>query len=647
MLNDKAAAHRGKISPEDWQLVNRASSLNNSESRSSHMLKISIVSKAILVLAAYSANCIGQTSSATFQTQYSDQRPSTDVAAVDVNNDGILDLVQQVVPSGLYPSTFKPAFTVRIANGDGSFRAPVVYTFAPSVVAINYYGTPMVSGDFNGDGNVDLLFEGTTQLLLYPGNGDGTFQAPKYITVDFPSGQQVEHLWLTADLTGDGKLDLVVTALNPSAPRGTPEAIYLIPGKGAGDFAAATSIDTLPATDGTDTNRYSAATLLAGDFDGDGKADIAFVEDYICEKGQICTSAVHVLYNEVNSRFSDTTTNATIEYAGFTISSTGDLNSDGRTDIFVSSYSSDTSSIEFYLLYGQAGRAFHMYTIPNFTPSAMADFNGDTMMDLVGTSPNSSGFLFLLGLGSEGSFTQESYTPVLPYFSPKVVGDFNFDTKPDVLDTEAKTTSTYVLSDSLNTTASGNWGGCAYPKSGMGIMICAPGPSPASPVTFNASANSFGQLRKIELWVDGKKITEQFHAWGPRAWFNFSGAFAAGPHNAVMYAVDIDNRLQKAAFSFTVAGGAACSAPTSPGVHICLPVSGSAVSSPVQVEATATVNGTIANTQLWVDGVKKFTAPSNSINTSLSLAAGSHRFAVLAVNTAGQKWESAVNTTVK
>jgi len=45
--------------------------------------------------------------------------------------------------------------------------------------------------------------------------------------------------------------------------------------------------------------------------------------------------------------------------------------------------------------------------------------------------------------------------------------------------------------------------------------------------------------------------------------------------------------------------------------------------------------------------VKKYTAPSNSINTSISLVAGTHRFAVLAVNTAGQKWESAVNATVK
>ena len=91
-----------------------------------------------------------------------------------------------------------------------------------------------------------------------------------------------------------------------------------------------------------------------------------------------------------------------------------------------------------------------------------------------------------------------------------------------------------------------------------------------------------------------------------------------------------------------------CSAPSSDGVHICLPASGSSVSSPVLVEATSKVTGTIVSTQLWVDGVKNYNAPgSTTLTTPVSLAAGTHRFAVIAVNTAAQKWESAINATVK
>jgi hypothetical protein len=92
----------------------------------------------------------------------------------------------------------------------------------------------------------------------------------------------------------------------------------------------------------------------------------------------------------------------------------------------------------------------------------------------------------------------------------------------------------------------------------------------------------------------------------------------------------------------------ACSAPSSNGVHICAPTNGSTVSSPVTVRAASTVSGTIARMELWVDGVKKYTAPSTKqLNTTISLAAGSHRFSVFAINTAAQKWQSVVTATVK
>jgi hypothetical protein len=46
--------------------------------------------------------------------------------------------------------------------------------------------------------------------------------------------------------------------------------------------------------------------------------------------------------------------------------------------------------------------------------------------------------------------------------------------------------------------------------------------------------------------------------------------------------------------------------------------------------------------------VKNFNAAaSDTLTTSVSLVAGSHRFAVIASNTSGQKWESAVTATVK
>jgi hypothetical protein len=95
-------------------------------------------------------------------------------------------------------------------------------------------------------------------------------------------------------------------------------------------------------------------------------------------------------------------------------------------------------------------------------------------------------------------------------------------------------------------------------------------------------------------------------------------------------------------------GGGGCSAPSAAGVNLCTPASGASVASPVQVLASATVSGTLAQIELWVDGVKKYSeSSSTTLQTSLSVGAGTHRFAVLAVNTSGQKWEQAVNATVE
>jgi hypothetical protein len=105
---------------------------------------------------------------------------------------------------------------------------------------------------------------------------------------------------------------------------------------------------------------------------------------------------------------------------------------------------------------------------------------------------------------------------------------------------------------------------------------------------------------------------------------------------------------QTTTLNFQLAGSTSgtCSAPTSPGVSICQPASGATVSSPVQAVAAGTVTGTMSHMELWIDGVKKFSENGNLLNTSLTLASGTHRFAFLAINTAGTKWTSAVNATV-
>ena len=86
-------------------------------------------------------------------------------------------------------------------NGNGTFGTPTILpdpTQSPP--------THLVTGDFNNDGNIDLVvgFDADSQIALYEGNGNGTFQSPSLIQTTASSG-----LIAAADFDADGNLDLV------------------------------------------------------------------------------------------------------------------------------------------------------------------------------------------------------------------------------------------------------------------------------------------------------------------------------------------------------------------------------------------------------------------------------------------------------
>ena len=213
----------------------------------------------------------------------------------DLNNDGKLDYIFTVAN--------QPTVGVALGKGDGTFSTPTLYASTPASTAVGVFvevgdfngdgkldvavgntlvgsvgvllgtgtgalGTvhtnaalvstsgQMVVGDFNRDGNDDIVFPGgsgaSEHLYTLLGKGNGTFQLP------LTNAPVVSILRLRAlDLDGDGILDLV--ALNTSS-------LQILHGNGDGTF--------------TLTNSYSLGTAFAadmaiGDFNGDGKPDIA------------------------------------------------------------------------------------------------------------------------------------------------------------------------------------------------------------------------------------------------------------------------------------------------------------------------------------------------------------------------------------
>ena len=129
------------------------------------------------------------------------------LAAGDFNGDKKDDLVVSSI-TGITPCIFPPCsggggvvvYGLLLGNGDGSFQAGT--TFGPLTGG---------AGDFDGDGNLDLVGGpfNPSHLLVLLGNGDGTFQQ----TVSFPVNSN-EILSQVLDVNADGAPDVVLIGEN-------------------------------------------------------------------------------------------------------------------------------------------------------------------------------------------------------------------------------------------------------------------------------------------------------------------------------------------------------------------------------------------------------------------------------------------------
>src|SRR5271156_2122092 len=335
------------------------------------------------------------------------------------------------------------SITVGIANSDLTALASSTSLTTPGMPAT------LTSVDVNGDGKPDLIVVSNDTdtaaaiVSVFLGNGDGTYQPRTDYTTQLDSGYVT-----VADVNKDGHPDLIVAGFPLSGSASDPAVqVFLNNGTNNGTFGTAINGPALPdftaqaaavadfnkdgnpdiATNdghillGDGTGHFSlmagsqfvaAGNLVAADFNGDGKIDLATV-----------TAATGDNYKETIGIFlgnGDGTFTAGQRYGGlYGVSNIGvsDLDGDGNPDLIVGfadpngfGPASGSGSYVYFML-GRGDGTFAAsvaYDTPsNFTmgpPFALADFNGDNIPDIV-TTTNASGLSLytLIGNGA-GAF---------------------------------------------------------------------------------------------------------------------------------------------------------------------------------------------------------------------------------------------------
>lgn len=218
-------------------------------------------------------------------------------------------------------------------------------------------------------------------ILLGDGVG-GLITATNYPVGHSPSSLSSPSSIATGDFNGDGKADLVVTSFFSNN-------ISILMGTGTGTF-----------TPGRTINYGSGITLsglAVGDFNGDGRSDIA-----VGLGGN--TESVSILLGRSAGGFT-AAPYITPGGRGYKIVA-GKFNNDDILDL---AFGMETKSAVF-IGDGKGGFSAGSLTPDSFFVEASGDFNNDGKADLVGTDRNTGGISVLLGDGT-GGFSAPTVSP--------------------------------------------------------------------------------------------------------------------------------------------------------------------------------------------------------------------------------------------
>lgn len=273
---------------------------------------------------------------------------------------------------------------------------------------------PFVQADINGDGKVDIVsLTGSTSpgITVLLGNGTGGFGAPIHTTISGVDGPFLGQVLLD-DFNGDGHLDVAVYGKDHVTSQ---NVIAVMLGNGDGTFQ--TEKETI-----VGMNPPSACTAAAGDFNGDGKVDLALTG----------LRSVVVLPGKGDGTFSAPLTTST-GTSSFSCLAPGDFNNDKKLDLAVAGGTAGTIGV----MLGNGDGTFQSPFVAargGGEQLVAAQLNADDNLDLVSTQFNSpASVTVLLGDGTGHFSTSHTYNAQgTELFRTLAVQDLNGDGHPDL-----------------------------------------------------------------------------------------------------------------------------------------------------------------------------------------------------------------------
>jgi hypothetical protein len=333
------------------------------------------------------------------------------VTVGDLNNDGWLDFVVADDDSG--------NIVVFLGFGNGTFSSETTYSIGDP--------TCIVVADLNKDGHLDIIVSDfwSSTIVMFLGFGNGTFSGQTTYPVGIFSGPMAIAI---GDFNNDRWLDIVVANY-------LSNNIGILLGYDNGTFA---SVITYP----TGSNSLPRSVAV-GDFNNDNRLDIVVANE---ATGNVGNVGVFVGYG--NGTFPIMITYSTGNRSDPISVIVGDFNNDGRLDIAVANSGTDNIG----LIFGNGDGTFsNQTTYPTGSGSrpysiAIGDFNNDNQLDIAIANQGSNGFGVFLGRGNGTFFNQLNYfigDGSLPVSI--AVGDFNNDGRLDIIITGTGTDNVGVF----------------------------------------------------------------------------------------------------------------------------------------------------------------------------------------------------------